>query len=82
MMIPTFYVGRFIEVDRFIEAETFYEIYEFIHMARAYANVVAVSTLILITGFVTYALGSIKAKLDHLDGDESGDSHLHRATPH
>ena len=63
----------FIEVDRFIEGKKFFEMYKFIDMARAYANYFAVEMLLLITGFAAYGLGFINAKLEHLDGDESGD---------
>ena len=81
MLIPAFFVERFIEVDRFIEGEKFFEMREFIDMARAYANGFAVGMLIMITAFATYGLGFINAKLEHLSGDESGDSPLLRAPP-
>ena len=70
----------FIAVDRFIEEEKLFEMYGFIDTARAFANGFAVGMLILITGFATYGLGFINAKLEHLDGDESGDPPLLSAT--
>lgn len=79
--ISSLFVREFIEVDRFIEGEKLFEMYGFIDMARAYANGFAVEVLILITGMATYCLGCIRAKLEHLDGDESGDPPLLRATP-
>lgn len=80
MMIPLTFVREFIAVDRFIEEEKLVEMYGFIDTARASANAFAVSMLILTTGFATYGLGCIKAKLEHLDGDESGDPPLLSAT--
>lgn len=72
-MIPSVFVRELIAVDRFIEEEKLFEMYGFIDTARASANGFAVSMLILITGFAAYDLGCINAKLEHLDGDESGD---------
>ena len=80
MMIPSICVREFIAVDRFIEEGKLFEMYKFIDTARAFANGFAVTMLILITGFATYGLGFINAKLEHLDGDESGDPPLLRAT--
>ncbi len=55
--------------------------YEFIDMARTYANGFAVCMLILITGFATYGLGFINAKLERLASDGSGDPPLLCVTP-
>ncbi len=80
-MIPSVFVGRLIEVDHFIEEEKLFEMYGFIDTACAFANGFAVSVLILITGFASYGLGCINAKLEHLNGDGSGNPLLLRATP-
>ena len=78
--ISAAFVRGFIEVDRFIEGKKFFDMYKFIDMARAYANYFAVEMLLLITGFAAYGLGFINAKLEHLDGDKSGDPLPLRAT--
>ena len=79
--ISSLFVREFIAVDRFIEGEKLFEMYGFIDMARPNANLFAAETLILTTGFATYGLGFINAKLEHLDADESGDPLLLRSTP-